>query len=228
MAELPAQLDINRWTYLVLTTRGVDIDVPGLPSLLESPAAYIGVIGSRRRWTTTRTQLSENGVARGAGSRPFPHGAGVERRDPRRDRRQHPGRNHHAPQRWERQRDVIPKVREIDMWQEYINATSIDEALSLLAERGEHARIVAGATDLILEIERGVRKGIETLIDITRIPDLDCVLLDEDEVIHLGPLVTHSHCVASKLIVERAFPLARQPGRWALRRSATAAPLPAT
>ena len=94
------------------------------------------------------------------------------------------------------------------MWQEYINATSIEQVLSLLAERGEHARIIAGATDLILEIERGVRKGIQTLIDISRIPDLDCVHLDEDEIIHLGPLVTHSHCVASKLIQERAFPLA--------------------
>ena len=33
--------------------------------------------------------------------------------------------------------------------------------------------------------------------------------MDEDEVIHLGPMVTHNHCVASKLIVEHAFPLAQ-------------------
>jgi carbon-monoxide dehydrogenase medium subunit len=62
---------------------------------------------------------------------------------------------------------------------------------------------------LILEIERGVRKGIDTLIDITRVPCLDEIALDEDEVIHIGPMVTHNHCVASKLIVERAFPLAQ-------------------
>jgi xanthine dehydrogenase iron-sulfur cluster and FAD-binding subunit A len=95
------------------------------------------------------------------------------------------------------------------MWSEYINVASIDEALKLLAERGPRARIVAGATDLVLEIERGVRSGIDTLIDITRLPDLDRIELDEDEVIHIGPLVTHNHCVASKLIVERAYPLAR-------------------
>jgi len=56
------RLAVNRWTYFVLTTRGVDIDVPGLPSLLASPAAYIGVIGSRRRWATTRQQLLDKGV----------------------------------------------------------------------------------------------------------------------------------------------------------------------
>jgi xanthine dehydrogenase accessory factor len=61
--DLSAQLKITPWTYFVLTTRGVDIDVPGLPALLNSPAAYIGVIGSRRRWTTTRTKLAEAGIS---------------------------------------------------------------------------------------------------------------------------------------------------------------------
>jgi xanthine dehydrogenase accessory factor len=63
LAELPKQLTITAQTHLVLTTRSVDIDVPGLPGLLETPAAYIGVIGSRRRWETTRTQLIEKGVS---------------------------------------------------------------------------------------------------------------------------------------------------------------------
>ncbi len=114
------------------------------------------------------------------------------------------------------------------MWNEYVNVASMDEALRLLAERGSRARIVAGATDLVLEIERGVRRGIDTLIDISRLPGLDRIVLDEDEMIHLGPLVTHNHCVASKLVVERAYPLARAAWKSARPRSATAAPLPAT
>ena len=97
----------------------------------------------------------------------------------------------------------------INMWKNYITATSIEEAINTLAEHGEHARIVAGATDLILELERGVRKNIDTLIDVTRILQLDQIALDKDNVIHLGPLVTHNHCVESKLIRERAYPLAR-------------------
>jgi xanthine dehydrogenase iron-sulfur cluster and FAD-binding subunit A len=95
------------------------------------------------------------------------------------------------------------------MWQEYICATSIDEVLPALAEHKENARVVAGATDLILEMERGVRKGINVLIDISRIQNLDRITFTEDEIIHLGPLVTHNQCVASKLIREYAFPLAR-------------------
>ncbi|MBU2611724.1 MAG: FAD binding domain-containing protein [Chloroflexi bacterium] len=95
------------------------------------------------------------------------------------------------------------------MWNQYITPASIEEVTRILVENGARARIVAGATDLILEMERGLRKGIETLVDVTRIPGLDCITLDEEEVIHLGPLVTHNHCAASKLLRERAYPLAR-------------------
>ena len=95
------------------------------------------------------------------------------------------------------------------MWQDYYSVSSIDEAVEILSDRGERARIVAGGTDLMLELERGIRKGVDILIDVTRVPCLDEIVLDEDEIIHLGPMVTHNHCVASKLIVERAFPLAR-------------------
>lgn len=54
LEELSENMKITPWTYVVMTTRSVDVDVPGLPGLLNSPAAYIGVIGSRRRWETTR------------------------------------------------------------------------------------------------------------------------------------------------------------------------------
>ncbi len=93
------------------------------------------------------------------------------------------------------------------MWKQYILAQSIDEAIQTLAREGESARIMAGGTDLILEIERGVRKGIDTIVDITRIPGLDEIHEDQDGVIHIGPLVTHNHVVASALIREKAYAL---------------------
>jgi carbon-monoxide dehydrogenase medium subunit len=95
------------------------------------------------------------------------------------------------------------------MWHSYVNATSIDQALELLGESGKSTRIIAGATDLILEFERGVRQSVDILIDITRIPGLDEIWLDENNRIHLGPMVTHNHCVASDIIRKHAFPLAQ-------------------
>lgn len=62
MADLPQHLKITPQMYLVLTTRGASVDIEGLPALLDSPAGYIGVIGSRRRWTVTRKGLLEAGV----------------------------------------------------------------------------------------------------------------------------------------------------------------------
>jgi xanthine dehydrogenase accessory factor len=66
MAELPEQMEVTPWTYLVLTTRGANVDIEGLPSLLDSPAAYIGIIGSRRRWETTRKGLLAAGISEDA------------------------------------------------------------------------------------------------------------------------------------------------------------------
>jgi xanthine dehydrogenase iron-sulfur cluster and FAD-binding subunit A len=112
------------------------------------------------------------------------------------------------------------------MWTEYITPNSLDETLHSLADKGEKARLVAGATDLMLELERGVRKDIETLIDITRLPGFDRITIDTDETIHLGPLVTHNAAVASKLLRERAFPLvsaAWQVGAPQIRNRATVA-----
>lgn len=95
------------------------------------------------------------------------------------------------------------------MWHEYINATSVDEVIQILAEKRERARVIAGGTDLILELERGIRKGVDTLIDVTRISELKKITIDEDDVIHLGALVTHNDCASEKLIRKRAYPLSR-------------------
>ncbi len=93
-------------------------------------------------------------------------------------------------------------------WKHYHSVTAVDEALHLLAERGSSARLVAGGTDIILELERAQRPGVDTLIDISRIPGLDEIRLHGDT-IRLGALVTHNHVVGSHIIQERALPLAQ-------------------
>lgn len=62
LAELGTRTRIDDQTYVLLTTRGVPVDIVGLPALLDAPAAYLGVIGSRRRWEVTAQQMREKGI----------------------------------------------------------------------------------------------------------------------------------------------------------------------
>ncbi len=94
------------------------------------------------------------------------------------------------------------------MWSKYLTPCSVEEALKLLAEYGDRARLVAGGTDLTIELERGLHPS-QTLIDLTAIAGLDQIRLDQQGWIHLGPTVTHNQVVGSKLCMKRAFPLAK-------------------
>ena len=94
------------------------------------------------------------------------------------------------------------------MWQEYINATSIEQVLSILAaEKGscqDHSwRNGSGAGNA-----QDFHQEVKTLIDISRIETLDEIALDDDGYIHIGAGVTHNQCVASEIIRDGALPLA--------------------
>ncbi|MEO1644387.1 MAG: FAD binding domain-containing protein [Chloroflexota bacterium] len=92
------------------------------------------------------------------------------------------------------------------MWEAYHNVSRVDEALALLDEHSERARIIAGGTDILIELEQGKRPDVDILIDITRIANLDAVEEDGD-FIRLGALVNHNHVVGSDLLREHALPL---------------------
>ena len=59
-AVATARLDPR--SAIVVVTRNVALDLEILPALLSSSAGYIGVMGSARRWATTRRMLLEAGI----------------------------------------------------------------------------------------------------------------------------------------------------------------------
>jgi len=109
------------------------------------------------------------------------------------------------------------------MWQSYYRPASTEQALAILDKHGSDARIVAGGTDLLVELRHGVR-GVPVLVDVTGIADLDRVDIDDQGWIHLGAGVTHSQVVANDVLAERAQPLVQacmQVGTPALRNRGT-------
>lgn len=60
--DITAHVPINANTYIVAVTRGLPIDGKLFPPILASSAAYIGLIGSRRRWALTRNKLKSLGI----------------------------------------------------------------------------------------------------------------------------------------------------------------------
>ncbi len=56
----------------------------------------------------------------------------------------------------------------------YIAANTIPEAVALLDEKGESARILAGGTDLIVQV-REARRDVDWIIDIKSIPEVNAL-----------------------------------------------------
>lgn len=89
------------------------------------------------------------------------------------------------------------------LWNHYHTPGSVDEALSLLKSYGGAARVVAGGTDLLLDIRQGHTPHPDALIDVTCIPELAGMYQDGSTLI-IGAGVTHSQIVQSALIAARA------------------------
>ena len=60
--DLLAGRTLDADVSVVLVTRNVDVDSAALPALLATGAGYVGVMGSERRWATTRARLEAGGV----------------------------------------------------------------------------------------------------------------------------------------------------------------------
>ncbi len=93
------------------------------------------------------------------------------------------------------------------MWQHYLQPSTLAEALELLQAHAGQARIVAGGSDVLVELSRGVRPT-STLIDITRLAELKYVRQDGDT-IRIGALATHNDVIAAQACVQGALPLAQ-------------------
>lgn len=91
----------------------------------------------------------------------------------------------------------------MSLWNHYYTPTTVEEALVLLRTYQGRARVIAGGTDLLLDIKQGHLPRPEALVDITRIPGMSD-LRQEDDTVYLGAGVTHAQIVDSPVLAARA------------------------
>lgn len=87
---------------------------------------------------------------------------------------------------------------------EYIAAKTVSEAVALLDEKGDQARILAGGTDLIVQAREG-RKTLDWMIDIKSIPEVNVLDYDAETGLTLGAAVPCYQVYAVDAICE-AYP----------------------
>lgn len=97
------------------------------------------------------------------------------------------------------------------MWREYHQPTSLDEAVRLLNQYDGMARVVAGGTDLFIDMGAGAHAPLAALVDVTRIEGLDDIRQDDGWIV-IGAAVTHTDVVAASLVQRHGQCLAESCG----------------
>jgi carbon-monoxide dehydrogenase medium subunit len=89
------------------------------------------------------------------------------------------------------------------IWKNYHLAQNLTDALQALAGSPGPARLIAGGTDLLLDLQQGRHRPVDTLVDITSLPELAALEIRQDR-LYVGAAVPLNRIVASPLVQEHA------------------------
>jgi CO/xanthine dehydrogenase FAD-binding subunit len=91
----------------------------------------------------------------------------------------------------------------MSLFQEYHQPRTINEALENMANAKGDVAVIAGGTDLLLDLKQGRHDPVDQLIDVSGIKEMQEVVLDGNH-IKLGAAVTHKHIISNSLLAEHA------------------------
>ncbi len=101
------------------------------------------------------------------------------------------------------------------LWQNYHTPATVDEALTLLSTYAGTARVIAGGTDLMIDLqysgEQQPAEPLDALVDVTRVSEMTKIEQEGDTCI-IGAAVTHTAVVRSPLLEARATSLVESCG----------------
>jgi carbon-monoxide dehydrogenase medium subunit len=96
-------------------------------------------------------------------------------------------------------------------WKHYYIAHSVEDAFGALRSSPGPARPVAGGTDYLLELQQGHHPPVDTLVDVTAIPELACLEVRGRE-LFIGAGVPVSRVTESPLVCKHARAVAEACG----------------
>ncbi|MEW5871147.1 MAG: FAD binding domain-containing protein [Chloroflexota bacterium] len=91
----------------------------------------------------------------------------------------------------------------MSIWKTYYLAESIPDALQALAAAPGENRLVAGGTDLLLDLQQGRHAPVDTLVDVSNIPEMR-LLEVRGQALFVGAAVPLNRVAASPLIYQHA------------------------
>ncbi|MBC8509211.1 MAG: FAD binding domain-containing protein [Chloroflexi bacterium] len=92
-------------------------------------------------------------------------------------------------------------------WKTYHNSQTVSDALQVLADAPGEACLIAGGTDLMLDLHQGNHPPVHTLVDVTAIPEMKALEIRGGE-LFVGASAPHSKITKSKIVQEHAYALA--------------------
>jgi len=89
------------------------------------------------------------------------------------------------------------------LWQEFRQPTSISEAIKDLVTAPSPAIPIAGGTDLLLDMRQGRHKPAQTLIDLTKVPEMN-LIETRDEFLYIGACVSINRILSNPIVQKNA------------------------
>ena len=84
---------------------------------------------------------------------------------------------------------------------EYVAPKSVEEAAALLDEHGEAAKILAGGTDIIVQLREGMRSA-DVVVDVKKIPELMEYSFGSDGALTFGAATSCHRLYGDKRVIE--------------------------
>jgi len=97
------------------------------------------------------------------------------------------------------------------IWNHYYLPSTLDEAIELLSQAPGSARVIAGGTDLLLDLQQGRHAPVDTLVDVNQVREM-LVLEMRGTHLFIGASVPLNQITTSELVLEHAQALSEASG----------------